>query len=169
MAVCSVDGGPDYDVPISGDSSFVSFKLSCNEIDFGEIAYNESTTKDFQIENVGKVPFEFNINLQTISRPGIVECNPTTGKVVAGEKFKINVRFFPGIPDNIHEMFLVECGHFPAERFTVKAVGIYPAALLSLPRADEEIYATMFENMKQALENHEIQYTAMFKGAEAVK
>ena len=66
-------------------------------------------------------------------------------------------------------MFLVECGHFPAERFTVKAVGIYPAALLSLPRADEEIYATIFENMKQALENHEIQYTAMFKGAEAVK
>jgi hydrocephalus-inducing protein len=134
MAVCSVDGGPDYDVPITGDSNFVNYRLSANEIDFGEIAYNESTTKDFIIENVGKVPFEFNINLSTSSRPGVVECSPISGKVIAGERFKINVKFVPGIPDNIHEMFLVECGHFPAERFTLNAVGIYPGALLSLPR-----------------------------------
>lgn len=169
MAVCSVDGGPDYDVPIAGDSSFINHKLSAYDLDFGEIAYNESTTKDFYIENVGKVPFEFNINLSTISRPGIIECTPTSGKVVAGEKYKINVKFFPGIPDNIHEMFLVECGHFPAERFTVKAVGIYPAALLSLPRADEQEYQTMFDSTKLALENHEIRYSAMFRGVEAVK
>lgn len=63
MAVCSVDGGPDYDVPIAGDSSFINHRLSAYDLDFGEIAYNESTTKDFYIENVGKVPFEFNINL----------------------------------------------------------------------------------------------------------
>jgi len=34
IAVCSVDGGPDYEVPIIGDSSNVSFKLSTNEIDY---------------------------------------------------------------------------------------------------------------------------------------
>jgi len=28
VAVCSVDGGPDYEVPIVGESSFVDFKLS---------------------------------------------------------------------------------------------------------------------------------------------
>jgi hydrocephalus-inducing protein len=28
IAVCSVDGGPDYEVPILGESSFVDFKLS---------------------------------------------------------------------------------------------------------------------------------------------
>lgn len=60
------------------------------------------------------------------------------GKVLAGEKFKVNVKFFAGIPDNIHEMFLVECSHFPAERFSIKAVGIYPGCLLSFPRAEEE-------------------------------
>jgi hypothetical protein len=37
-----------------------------------------------------------------------------TGKVAAGEKFKVFVKFFPGIPANIDEMFLVECAHFPA-------------------------------------------------------
>ena len=169
MAVCSVDGGPDYDVPITGDSNYVSYRLSANEIDFGEIAYNESTTKDFIIENIGKVPFEFNINLSTISRPGVVECSPVSGKVVAGEKFKINVKFFPGIPDNIHEMFLVECGHFPAERFTLNAVGIYPGALLSLPRSDAQTFQAMFDKTKQALDAHQIAYSGMFRGAEAVK
>jgi hypothetical protein len=63
-----------------------------------------------------------------------------SGKVLAGEKFKIVIKFFAGTPDNIREMFLVECSHFPAERFTVKAVGIYPGCLLSLPRGDDETF-----------------------------
>lgn len=137
-AVCSCDGGPDYEVPIQGDSNLVTYRLSTKELDFGEVPYNESSTKEFIIENVGKVPFEFNINLSTVSRPGLLECSTMQGKVLAGEKFKITVRFFAGIPDNIREMFLVECSHFPAERVTVKAVGIYPGCLLSFPRADDD-------------------------------
>ncbi len=100
----------------------------------GEIPFNESSSKEFFIENIGKVPFEFNINLSTVSRPGIIECSHMTGKVIAGERFKVIVKFFPGVPDNINEMLLVECGHFPAVRFKLKAVGIYPGLLLSLPR-----------------------------------
>lgn len=57
IAVCSVDGGPDYEVPIIGESSFVTYKLSANELDYGEIPYNESSSKEFFIENIGKVPF----------------------------------------------------------------------------------------------------------------
>jgi hydrocephalus-inducing protein len=169
MAVCSVDGGPDYDVPIQGDSHHVAYRLSTEEINFGEVPYNESTTKDFFIENFGKVPFEFNINLSTLSRPGVVECTPITGKVIAGEKFKISVKFYPGIPDNIHEIFLVECGHFPAQRFTLDAIGIYPGALISLPRVDHASFQERFDATKEALEAHKIDYSAMFKGAEAVK
>jgi hydrocephalus-inducing protein len=169
MAVCSVDGGPDYDVPITGDSSFVSYKLSTNEIDYGEVPYNESSSKDFYIENIGKVPFEFNINLATVSRPGIIECNHMQGKVIAGERFKVSVKFFPGIPDNIHEMFLVECGHFPAERFTVKAVGIYPGCLLSFPRVEDDELEARFERTRAMLENKEVRYSAQFHGTEALR
>jgi len=68
MAVVSVDGGPDYDVEIAGESNNVSFRLSTNNLDFGEVAYNESQPRDFFIENIGKVPFEFNVNLSTLSR-----------------------------------------------------------------------------------------------------
>lgn len=91
----------------------MNFKLSTNEIDYGEIPYNEQAIKEFYIENTSKVPFEFHINLSTVSRPGLVECHPMTGIVLAESKSKIIVKFFPGIPDNISEMFLVECAHFP--------------------------------------------------------
>jgi hydrocephalus-inducing protein len=148
VAVCSVDGGPDYEVPIVGESSYVAFKLSTEELDYGEIPFNESSSKEFFIENIGKVPFEFNINLSTVSRPGLVQCSHTSGKVIAGERFKVVVKFFPGIPDNIDEMLLVECGHFPAVRFKVRAVGIYPACLLSFPRASEEGFSARVDKAR---------------------
>jgi hypothetical protein len=61
-----------------------------------------------------------------------------TGKVLAENKTKVIVKFFPGVPDNISEMFLVECAHFIPERFRVQAVGTYPGCLLSFPRTDDE-------------------------------
>lgn len=169
IAVCSVDGGPDYEVPIIGESSFVDFRLSTNELDYGEIPYNESSSKDFFIENIGKVPFEFSINLSTVSRPGIIECSHMSGKVIAGERFRVVVKFFPGVPDNIDEMLLVECGHFPAVRFKVKAVGIYPGCLLSFPRASEDDYLKRLERAKLRLEQDEVTYSAKFHGADAVR
>ena len=164
IAVCSVDGGPDYQVPLVGESSFVSYKLSANEIDFGEIAYCYQESKEFHIENVGKVPFEFNINLSTLTRPGLVEVNPMTGKVMSGERFRVNVKFKPGIPDNIDEIFLVECAHFPAERFKIKATGIYPGALLTFPRNDDS-FVERFEKTKKLMEKNKLKYDAQFAGS----
>ena len=169
VAVCSVDGGPDYEVPIVGESSFVSYKLSTTELDYGEIPYNESSAKEFFVENIGKVPFQFTVNLSTVSRPGLVDCHPMTGKVAAGEKFKVIAKFFPGIPANIDEMFLVECAHFPAQRFKVRAVGTYPGCLLSFPRSDDEDFHRRFEETKKALSKGKTDYSALFHSAEAIK
>ena len=169
IAVCTVDGGPAYEVPIIGESSFVNYHLSTQEIDYGEIPYNESCSKEFFIENLGKVPFEFNINLSTVSRPGLVECFPMTAKIAAGEKFKVTVKFFPGVPDNIDEMFLVECAHFTAERFKVKAIGTYPGCLLSFPRFDDEDFQHRYEDTKKLLLKGKIHYSALFTSAEALK
>ncbi len=162
IAVCSVDGGPDYEVPIIGESSTVGYKLSDNKIDYGEIPYNESNSKEFFIENIGKVPFEFNINLGTVSRPGLVECSPMIGKVAAGEKFRVVVKFFPGVPDNIDEIFLVECAHYPAERFKVKAIGTYPGCLLSFPRNDDDDFQKRYEDSKKLILKGKVAYAALF-------
>jgi hypothetical protein len=96
------------------------------------------------------------------------------GKVAAGEKYKVIVKFFPGIPANIDEMFLVECAHFPASRFKVKAVGIYPGCLLSFPRAEDEDYIQRFDDTKRLLQAYKTgaqkaEYAATFNSTEAVK
>lgn len=50
-------------------------------------------------------------------------------------------------------------------------MGIYPAALMSLPRKQDDLatFQAKFDQTRIALENHEITYNAMFKGSEAVK
>ncbi len=90
-----------------------------------------------------------------------------TGKVLANDRFKIQVKFYPGIPDNINETFLVECGHFPAEKFTIKGVGIYPGCVLSFPRVNEVEFSERSDRIKPLLEKNEIKYTALFHGSEA--
>ena len=123
----------------------------------------------FYIENLGKVPFEFNINLGTLSRPGIVTCGMPNGKVLAAEKVKVPITLCPGVPDNISEMILVECGHFPAVRFSVKAVGIYPGCLLSFPRLEELDYQDKLAKTKAKYEEVGISYSAPCNGLEAIK
>jgi hypothetical protein len=71
-----------------------------------------------------------------------------TGKVIAGERYKVLLKFFPGVPDNIDEYLLVECGHFPPVRFRVRAVGIYPGCLMSFPRSNEEEFQRRVEKAK---------------------
>jgi hydrocephalus-inducing protein len=88
-----------------------------------------------------------------------------TGKVMSGEKFRVVLKFRPGIPDNIDEIFLVECAHFPAERFKIKAVGIYPGSLFTLPRNDET-FEERFNKTKKLLEKNKVEYAAKFTSQE---
>jgi hypothetical protein len=170
IAICSVDGGPDYRVQIDGESSKVAFEISEKELDYGEIAYNESSTKTFEVHNLGAVPFEFSVNLSKVSRSGLIECYPMNGKVAAKEKFEVQCKFYPGIPDNITEVFQVECAHFPPRSITVKAVGIFPGCLLSFPRAqDDQEFSLKYEETKKLLLKKKITYSALFSSEQALK
>ena len=88
---------------------------------------------------------------------------------MSGEKFKVVVKFSPGVPDNIDEILLVECGHFPAKRFRVYGVGIYPACLLSFPRAEDEQFSHQLVKAKELLDQGMVSYSSKFEGDEAVK
>ena len=164
-AVCSVEGGPNYEVPLSGESSYVDYKLSTTELDFGEIPYNDSAQKDFYIENIGKVAYEFTVNTSTLSRPGILDVQPAVGRCAAGEKQRITVKFFPGIPDTIDEMFLVEVAHFPAERFKIRALGIYAGAIVTLPRSSEHNFPRRCEEVRRMVQKKKISIVSRYRAA----
>ena len=104
-AICHVEGGPDYEIQLIGDSSSQDFRLSSTSIDVGEVRFNDWANKEIYLENTGKVTFEFNVGLQNILRRGLIEVTPSHGKIQGGEKQKFMIKVCPGFPDDIHENF----------------------------------------------------------------
>jgi len=86
VAVCHVEGGPDYEVTLEGDSSLISYKLSTNLLELGDQRFSDWVQKEFFIENTGKVQFNFSISLNKIIRKGLVEVLPKSGKINGNEK-----------------------------------------------------------------------------------
>lgn len=86
VAVCHVEGGPDYEVSLEGDSSLISYKISTNLLELGEVRFCDWMQKEFFIENAGKVQFNYSISLNKIIRKGLVEVIPRNGKINGNEK-----------------------------------------------------------------------------------
>lgn len=63
QALCHVDGGPEYDVTLIGDSSLISYRMSTNLIELGDVRFCEWVSREFIIDNTGKVTFEFKVSL----------------------------------------------------------------------------------------------------------
>jgi len=73
LAVCEVEGGPEYEIPLKGDSNTIAYNVSITSHDFGDVPFTEMAATDFYIENKGKVAYQFGVNLDTVSRIGVVE------------------------------------------------------------------------------------------------
>lgn len=58
-----MDGGPEYDVTLVGDSSLISYRMSTNMIELGDVRFCEWVSREFMIDNTGKVTFEFKVSL----------------------------------------------------------------------------------------------------------
>ena len=99
-AICQVEGGPEYEVKLEGEASNINYRLNIhhhnNFIDFGEIPFSCWTHRDFIVENLGQVPFEFQIKMDNIIRKGLIQVNPQMGKIAGRDKSKIQVAFCPG-------------------------------------------------------------------------
>jgi hydrocephalus-inducing protein len=46
-----------------GDSSLISYRMSTNLIELGDVRFCEWVSKEFAIDNTGKVTFEFKVSL----------------------------------------------------------------------------------------------------------
>lgn len=81
QAVCHVEGGPDYEICLTGDSSNQDYKLSSSVVEVGEVKYNDWVQRELFLENTGKVTFAFKVLMDDIQRKGLVEVYPLEGKV----------------------------------------------------------------------------------------
>jgi hydrocephalus-inducing protein len=73
-------------VTLIGDSSLITYRLSTNHLELGEVRFCDWITKEFIIENTGKVTFEYRILHHQVKRKGYTECSPSIGRIAGGEK-----------------------------------------------------------------------------------
>lgn len=102
-----VEGGPLYDVTMTGESNNIKYIVEPQFIDMGQQLYSKTMEREFVITNNGKVPFDFNINTRLLSRPSIVTPSPKSGVVGPGQKETVKLRVCPGVPDRLLETILV--------------------------------------------------------------
>lgn len=137
-AVCSVAGGPDYEVALSGESNEVTFALDPPFCDAGSVQYDLSAEADVVLSNPSRVAFDWRADLSAVARPGTVEVSPLSGHLQAGQKVSIRCRVAPGVPDLVEESFLLHVGHLKPVEVPVRIEGTTPALLLTLPRLEPD-------------------------------
>lgn len=162
VAVCHVEGGPDYEVQLEGDSSLISYKISANLLELGEVRFCDWVQKEFFIENIGKVQFNYSISLNKIIRKGLVEVIPKSGKINGNEKQKITIRICPGMPDTIKEQISVEIGYFEPEIIKIEGKGIQPSLVSTLPRILSDNFVTNFAAEKAKVRGNEAKYLEQY-------
>ncbi|KAL3657260.1 hypothetical protein V7S43_017769 [Phytophthora oleae] len=131
---CEVEGGPEYELTLSGEASSLVYKLDKQCLDFGQVLYNKTEDRDFSILNVGKVPFSFNILIDSVACGRTLEITPTSGKIPPNEKQRVLVRLRPGIPEYFEETVVLEIAHFQPISFKLFGTGTFAAVSLNLPR-----------------------------------
>ena len=134
VAICTVEGGPEYRLPLYGEASAISYRLDTSYIDFDSVVFNETGERDIVIYNTGKVIFPFEFVYSELSSRGIVEALPIRGTVPAGDKMKITVRIRPFMPQTFSELILLKIAHFDPVFIKCFCKAIFPCVFVNLPR-----------------------------------
>jgi len=133
MAMCAVEGGPEYKFNISGEASTVSFSVDKSIIDFGKVIFTDSKEEELKIINNGRVAFNYDIRPSSVAAD-LIEIIPSSGQVKPGEVKSIMLVIRPAYASNIAERLDIHVAHFDAVPLVCYCQGIFPSAVVSLPR-----------------------------------
>eukprot|EP01063_Lacrimia_lanifica_P026221 TRINITY_DN349_c0_g2_i1.p1 TRINITY_DN349_c0_g2~~TRINITY_DN349_c0_g2_i1.p1 ORF type:complete len:4697 (+),score=2083.13 TRINITY_DN349_c0_g2_i1:84-14174(+) len=149
MAILVVDGGPEYPVMLQGEASSMHFRFDRSVLDFGNIPFERFEEREVFLQNIGRVAFNFKVDLTQLKRPGCIEVTPPAGTIKGGEKLRLLVRLYPRVPDRTEEFFQVHVAHFEPHSIYVRGMGLYPSVSLSgasltriRPKTSDELVTT---------------------------
>ncbi|PAA50321.1 hypothetical protein BOX15_Mlig000423g3, partial [Macrostomum lignano] len=142
-AICEVDGGPDYELRLSGESSLIEPELSSCKVDYGCVLYNQIAEAELSITNRGRVEFAFaapdmpQLEEGAIPPVGVPILWPAFGTVSPDSTVQLRVLYHPGHPDKFQRTFKLQVAHFPAKEVTVRGEASFPRLFLDIPRCPE--------------------------------
>ncbi|XP_046781642.1 hydrocephalus-inducing protein homolog isoform X3 [Gallus gallus] len=154
-ALCEVQGGPTYEVMLSGEASVISYLLDATEIDCGLQLFNEVAEAELTLQNSGKVGFQYQVLSPSDSLlPGVPLVLPSVGYVGPSQEQVLKVFYLPGVPGAFCRTFQIQVGHLEPETITLKGEGSFPRICLDLPRniRGNEKYENTLQEARQKVE-----------------
>ncbi|NXL83544.1 HYDIN protein, partial [Alectura lathami] len=158
-ALCEVQGGPTYEVTLSGEASLVSYLFDITEIDCGLQLFSEVAEAELTLQNSGKVGFQYRVLSPSPAPadsplPGVPLVLPSTGYVGPGKEQVLKVSYLPGVPGVFCRTFQIQVGHLEPEIITLKGEGSFPRIYLDLPRKikGNEKYEKILQEAKGKVE-----------------
>ncbi|XP_042303381.1 LOW QUALITY PROTEIN: hydrocephalus-inducing protein homolog [Sceloporus undulatus] len=158
-ALCEVEGGPTYEVMLSGEASLVSYTFDRKEVDYGLQLFDHICVTEITLKNTGKVGFEYLV-LDTIRAsadnppPGVPLTLPIASYIESGKEQVLKIYYLPGIPEVFQRTFQIQVAHLEPDSITLKGEGIFPRISLDLPRniRGNERYSILLREAKQRME-----------------
>ncbi|XP_032925432.1 hydrocephalus-inducing protein-like isoform X2 [Catharus ustulatus] len=139
-ALCHVEGGPTYEVELTGEASRISYSLSLREISCGSQVFNEIHHSSVTLANTGKIEFNWVLNLSTAEQhlPGVFLVKPTHGSIAPGEKQVLKFSYMPEVPGPFSRTFQLKVGELDLENICLKGEAFLPMISVNLPWNIEE-------------------------------
>ncbi|KAM9214465.1 hydrocephalus-inducing protein homolog [Leptosomus discolor] len=159
MALCRVEGGPTYEVALSGEASVINYLLDTTEINCGLQMFNKVTEAEVTLQNSGKVGFAYvvpNPSAATADSPlpGVPLVVPGAGYIEPGKEQVLKVCYLPGVPGVFCRTFQIRVGHLEPEEISLKGEGSFPRICLDLPRniKGNENYEKVLKQVTEKME-----------------
>ncbi|NWY49823.1 HYDIN protein, partial [Chionis minor] len=175
VALCKVEGGPTYELALSGEASLINYLLDVTEIDCGLQLFNEVTEAEVTLRNSGKVGFTYMVLSPSAAAadsplPGVPLVVPGTGYIGPGKEQVLKVYYLPGVPGVFCRTFQIQVGHLEPEEISLKGEGIFPRIYLDLPRniKGNEKYEKVLKEVKEKMEKDSQRDEAVVPGEAAV-
>ncbi|BFI31149.1 hydrocephalus-inducing protein [Marchantia polymorpha subsp. ruderalis] len=147
LALCEVDGGPNYNVVLEAESSSIKYVLNKMLLNFGVQAFNHPvTSRMLSLTNTGLVPISFELDLSSIKRKQSLQIEPKSGSLKGGEKQKFSLTMMAGVPDRFEEHFNITVEYFHPHNLEVQIEGSYPSILLDTHRVRGHKFLSYVEN-----------------------
>ncbi|VDK73701.1 unnamed protein product [Dibothriocephalus latus] len=134
-ATCEVKGGPSYEVQIKGESSEVEYSVDRFELNFGALIYKQEAVECFNIFNLGKIGFEFQLEIAELSdRSCKIDVSPLSGFLAAGLAQEVQVHVLSSRPEPFTGALSLVVAKTVPRRIGIQGSAEFPHLLLSLPR-----------------------------------
>ncbi|XP_064242821.1 hydrocephalus-inducing protein homolog isoform X3 [Passer domesticus] len=156
--LCHVEGGPSYEVVLTGEASRASYSLRPREISCGSQMFNEIHHSNVTLANSGKIEFSWVLNPSPADKhlPGVFLVKPTTGSIAPGKKQVLKFSYMPGLPGAFSRTYQLKVGDLDPENICLKGEASFPMISVNLPWniKGNEKYEKTLKQLIRPLQRH---------------